>query len=39
VQFCGYLAVPPLGAQHARDGDEFSLAVGIYGSYSRISKV
>jgi hypothetical protein len=39
VQFCSYLAVPPLGAQHARDGDEFSLAVEIYGCYSRISKV
>jgi len=39
VQFCGHLAAPPLGAKHAREGDEFFLAGGICGSYSRISKV
>ena len=39
VQFRRHLAAPPLGANHARETDEFVLAGGICGSYSKISKV
>ena len=39
MQFCGHLAPPPLRTNDASEGNEFFLAGGTCGSYSRISKV